>query len=101
MLGDERLQLADHVDVPTEREIRVDPLDQRGQVKLLEPADLVARECVVGEVGERRSAPERKRFAQQLRRAPRVAGSLGPSPFFKALPEAVEVELTRLDTERV
>ena len=44
MLGDERLELPDQVDVPAEREIGVDPLDQRAQVKLLEAADLVAGE---------------------------------------------------------
>ena len=62
-------------------------------MELLEPADLLAGECLVGEVGERRPAPERQCFAQQQRRALRVAGSLCPSSFLEPLPEAVDVEL--------
>ena len=59
------------------------------------------RERLVGEVGERWAAPERERFAQQRRRALGVTRSLRPSPFLEPLPEAVDVELTRLDTERI
>ena len=101
MLGDERLELPDQVAVPAEREIGVDPLDQGAQVKLLEPADLVAGERLVGEVGERRAAPERERLAQQQRSRSGSPAACALLPFFELLPEAVDVELARLDTERI
>ena len=41
VLSDERLELPDEVEVPAERQVDVDPLDQRAQAKLLEPTDLV------------------------------------------------------------
>ena len=64
VLRDERLELRDEVDVPAERQVGVDPLDQRAQAKLLEPTDLVLGERLVGELCEWRAAPHRERFAQ-------------------------------------
>ena len=65
VLSDKRLELPDEVDVPAERQVDVDPLDQRAQAKLLEPTDLTLGERLVGELGERRAAPHRERFVQQ------------------------------------
>ena len=56
--GDELLQLADDVRMPAEGEIRLDPALERGQAQLLEARDRRLRERLVGEVGERRPAPE-------------------------------------------
>ena len=64
VLRDKRLELRDEVDVPAERQVDVDPLDQRAQAKLLEPTDFVLGERLVGELCEWRAAPHRERFAQ-------------------------------------
>ena len=61
MLGDERLELADELVVAPEREVRVDPELDRRQPDLLEPGDRRLGEALVGEVGERRAAPQRQR----------------------------------------
>jgi hypothetical protein len=47
--------------VPAERELGLDPILELGRVELLEAADLMAGEFVVGELDERRAAPERER----------------------------------------
>ena len=68
VLGDERLELADHLGVPAGREVGVDRHLGRAQPQLLEPADLGGGERLVGDVGQRLAAPQRERLA---RRAPR------------------------------
>ena len=62
MRRDQHLELPDHVRVMTERELRVDPLDNRTQVKLLEPTDFLPGERFVREVGERRPSTKLQRF---------------------------------------
>ncbi len=84
VLSDERLELPDKVDVPAERQVDVDPLDQGVQAKLLKPADLVLGERLIGELGERRAAPHRERFVQHQRR---TSGS--PAACVVARPRAV------------
>ena len=59
--------------VPAERELGLDALLERGQPHLLEPLDRDLRERLVGEVGERRAAPERERLAQEIDAASRLA----------------------------
>ena len=54
-----------------EREVGVDPLLEHDRAELLEPRDLVLRERLVQEVGERGAAPERERLAK------RALGELG------------------------
>ena len=61
VLGDQRLEAADHLGVASRRELGVDRELDRAQVKLLEPPDLGARERLPGDVGERRAAPELER----------------------------------------
>ena len=70
VLGDQRLELADHVAVMPEREVGLDPPFECGEAELLEARALVPGEGL-RELGECRSAPERERRAQQL---PRLAG---------------------------
>ena len=97
MLGDQALELADELAVATEGEIRVDAVLERGQVELVEPADLSLRPRFVGELGERRAAPELEGIAQDLRGGRRRGSSrLGRETF-----EALEVETVRLDEELV
>ena len=85
MALDEGLQLADQLAVPSEREVGVDPLLERGQAELLEASDLRLGERLVREVGEGRPAPERERVTEpigcQLRVVPaeRLSSLLEPA----------------------
>ena len=76
---DERLELADDVAVAAELEVGVDPLLDRDEAQLLEPADLRLRQVVERELGERRAAPERERADEQraalVRRSLRASAS--------------------------
>ena len=63
----EPLELCD-VDVATERELGVDPVFDRADPRLLEPWHLERRERLVGEVGERRLAPQSERLTEEHRR---------------------------------
>src|SRR5439155_1584604 len=78
VLRDERLQLADELLVAAKREIGVDTVGERRQVNLLESPDLRLRKGLVGEIRERRSAPEREGFEKRPCRQPR-SGSRRPS----------------------
>ena len=69
VLGDERVELADHLGVPAGREVGVDRHLGRAQAQLLEPADLGRGERLVGEVGERLAAPQRERLARRATRS--------------------------------
>ena len=97
MLGDERVELADQLRVPARGEIGVDPLLERRPAQLLEPRDLGLRERLVGEVGERRAAPQRQRPPQ------RRGGAVGIGALRLAdeLLEAREVELRPVDLQGV
>ena len=61
---DERLELADHVAVSAEFELRVDQVLPCREAKLFEALDLAGRERLIGQIAERRTAPERERPAQ-------------------------------------
>ena len=64
MLGDERLELSDEVGSPPQGEPGLEALLEGRQAQLLEPVDLVLREGLVDEVGERGALPERQRLLQ-------------------------------------
>ena len=66
--GDERLELADHLAVPALVEVVLDRELERRQPQLLQPPDLGARERLVGDVVERRAAPQRQRLARRAAR---------------------------------
>ena len=87
MHAHERLQLADHLRVPSVCEVELDPLLHAGEAKLLEAGDLGLGEALVGEVRQRVSAPQLERFS----RLPAVAQEL----------EAAEIELVRLEPQQV
>ena len=63
VLGDQRLELGDHLAVSARGELGVDRQLDRSQVKLLEPADLRPGEGLRGDVGERGTTPELERAA--------------------------------------
>ena len=94
VLRDQRLQLADQLRVAAEREVGLDPLLQRRQPQILQPAGLDARERLLVELGQRRPAPQRERLAQQPRRARGLGrcARLGDEPL-----EPLQVDRLRLD----
>src|SRR6185437_16779427 len=59
----ERLEVADELGVPAERELGLRPLLDERQPQLVQPRDLALRERLVRELGERLAAPERERLA--------------------------------------
>ena len=75
MLPHQRLQLAHHLRVPSERQIGLDAPLERSQPQFLQPGDLALRKPFVGEVRQRRPAPQRQRLAQPARRPPRIAAA--------------------------
>ena len=101
MLGDERLELGNERELAAERELRVDPLLDRGEPQLLEPLDLDARERLELEVRKRPALPQRSAARKRLRGRGGVTGrerlaSLRDEPL-----EVLEVELARLDAKQV
>ena len=102
VLADQRLQPADHLGVAAERELRLDELLARGDPQLLEPGDLGLRERLVGEVGQRRAAPERERALERgggRRRAAR--GELAPALARAAARSGAASSCSGLDGQRV
>ena len=98
VLLDEELELGDEVGVAPELELGVDQLLARREAELLEPRDLECRERLVGDVGERRAAPEPERLAE----APGALGDVGGRARLGAEPlEAAEVDLVGRDVEHV
>ena len=63
---DEHLELGEDLAMAARRQVAVDRALGRGQVQLLEAADLAGRERLLGDVGERRPAPQRERLARQV-----------------------------------
>src|SRR5215207_6200190 len=68
---------------------------------LLEPSDLALRKRLVRELGERRAAPQSERLAQQLQRALRRTVGERAAALLQQTLEAVQVELARLDANRI
>jgi hypothetical protein len=97
VLRDECLDLADELGVPAEFEAGLDPPLDRGQAKLFELPDRGLRKRLVGDLGERRSAPEAERVAQECRRSRR----LRRCRLLDELLEAVHVELASPHLEQV
>jgi hypothetical protein len=64
LAGDQRLELADELAMPSVREIQVDHRFGGGEPQLLQAPDLGRGERLVRDVGQRRSAPERERVAR-------------------------------------
>ena len=62
----EGIQLSDERRVPPELELCVDQVFLRRDAQLVEPRGLEPGEVLLVEIGERRSAPEPERVAQQL-----------------------------------
>jgi hypothetical protein len=76
MLGREPFELGRQLTVPSELELRLDPLLDGFEPQPFQPGDLGRREGLVRELGERRSAPELERLPERLP-GPRFAGEPG------------------------
>ena len=81
--------------MPSAGEVGLDPRAEAAEAQIVEPRDLGLGEALVGDVGERRPAPELERVPQRGGRLPRLAARelLAPQP--QALLEAVGVERAR------
>ena len=66
MLVDERLELANELGALPQLEVGLDALLQAGEAPFLQPGDLSLGPLLVGEVGERRAAPEGEGRPQRL-----------------------------------
>jgi hypothetical protein len=101
MLGNELAQLGDDFGLAAESEIGVEPILEHGQAELLEAVGVDTDERLVGQISERRSAPEPQSLPKAIRRGPRVAFAEQPPSLACQLREAVGVELPGRDPERV
>ena len=68
---DEGLELGDQLAVMAEQQVGVDAVLDRGHARLVQARDLGRREGLVGEIGQRLSAPQRERIDQDARGRPR------------------------------
>ena len=75
VLTHELLEPADELGRATELELRLHPLLDRRQPKLLEPGRLVLGERLIREVAERRTTPHLKRFVHEAGPAARLPPS--------------------------
>ena len=98
MLGDEGLELSDEICVAAEPELELDPLADHQETEIVEPCDLRASEVLEGKFLQRRTSPERERFAQQFDRALRVVLR---ARFGDERLEAVAIELPGFETEQI
>ena len=101
MLGDQPPQVGDELRVPARGERGLHPDLDRRQPLLLEPLDVALREPLEGEVGERRSTPQRERLAQDGRRVVRAVVAQRAAAVVDQPLEPLGVELARLDVEAV
>ena len=101
ILRHQSLELRDQPGVPSEGQVGLDPILDRAEAQLREPGYLVAGEVLVGEVGERLTAPQLERGPELLGRPGGIAAveclaSLVREPF-----EPVGVDLIRAYVKRV
>ena len=101
VLGDQGLELADEMRVPTEREVCIDPVFDGDEPELLESGDLGTREVLEREVGERRPGPELERGAKEVGGASRVARGTRCLRRRRQLLKPIEVELARLGPQQI
>ena len=101
VLGDQSVELANQLGVPAKHKIRVDPCLDREQAELVEARSLLLGESLVGDAVERRSAPERQRFAGPCGCCVDVAVGERPLGFGQPTLEAVDVELLLSDLQHV
>ncbi len=87
--------------MPTEREIRLDPVLQRRQPDLLEPVPRGPGERPARDAGERLSAPQIERVTQPRGARRRVLGRQCVAPLRAQSLEPLEIELLWCDLQHV
>jgi hypothetical protein len=97
----QRPQLGDQLAIASERQIRLHPLLERGQLELLQLRDRRLRERLVGEVRQRRTPPQPQRLAQNPRGLPGVPSRQRVAPVVNQRAEAIKIELARRDAKEV
>ena len=98
VLADERLELRHQVVMAAERQIGVDSILERGQPELIQPGDLALCEPLAVKIGQRFSAPERKRLAQARRPPDGIVA--GPCLGDQRL-KAGKVDIARRDVQQI
>jgi hypothetical protein len=101
VLGDQPFELRDDVRMPSARELGVDPLLERREPGLVEARRLVRERDVVGELSQRRPAPQPEGLAQQLRRPLHVAALARDARLLRERLEHVGVQLAGGHLEHV
>ena len=82
-------------------EVRLDPILHRREPQVLDARDVRLCERLVGELYERRAAPQAQRLLEQIGGAGRLAGGEGsPTLAYDPL-EPVEIDRLRLDAQDV
>jgi hypothetical protein len=101
VLSDQRLQLTDQLGVGAERKPGLDQLLPRRHAQLVEPGDLALRERLIGEVRQRRPAPQRQRHLKRRRGALGAARGEFAPPLCEEPLEAMRVEALRIEPQLV
>jgi hypothetical protein len=87
--------------VPPQGELRVDPILDRGQTQLLQARDRRLGERVVGEIRERRAAPQCQSVVEQTERTIGLAVLEGPMTRASQPFEPLCIHLLAFDAEHV
>ena len=101
MLVNERLQLSDEATVATECKLGLDPVLEDREPLLLEAGDLRLRPVGVTKLGEWSATPETECLDECARSTGRIARRQRPPALLGKLLQAVEVDASGLDFERV
>jgi hypothetical protein len=97
----ERLKLSDNLAMAAERQLGLDQLLERGDLQVIETGDLALREWLIGQLLQRRTAPQRQRPLERQDGPLRMtAGQLTP-PFGRQPLEAVRVEALGIEPQLV
>ena len=95
--ADEPLELGHELGVLADRELRLGALLEEGEAELVEPRDLLLRERLVAELGQRLAAPEGERLVEERR----PAHGLARPRLVDEAPHAGQVELLGLEPDDV
>ncbi len=97
--GDQRLQLAHHLEVATDLQVGIQSEPERTQAEFLQPSDLGLGEGDVGQVLERGPLEQRERLAKVLSPGqPVPGGERRPRPVEEGV-ESLQVELAVFDPQ--
>lgn len=101
VLGDSGAQLVEDVGGAAERDLRVDPVGGRLGPQFGQPGGLDLYRRYRRDIGERRSAPQRERLAEQVAGPRRIALGQFATAFTGQPLEPVHVHFVRFDPEAV